>query len=250
MCIAVVKLKGIEVPTMEVLRECFVCNPDGAGLMVAKDDKVYILKGYMKWKQFKKAVKNVGITKDDAAVYHFRIATSGGIIQENCHPFPISNDMFELGTYYMETDVAMAHNGIIQIKPDKGLSDTSMFVKEMLFPMKQAILNKNEGFMNLIRLATVGSKLAFLYADGSIITTGNGWIEENGIMYSNSSFRPMYDYKSYNSYNGYGTYVYDDPRYCEACGQKLVIWGNEMYCESCDVVGYDGFTGNQLRLTM
>ena len=47
MCIIVAKKKGLELPTKEILRNCFNYNSDGAGLMFNDGKQVFIEKGFM-----------------------------------------------------------------------------------------------------------------------------------------------------------------------------------------------------------
>ena len=85
MCIIVAKEKGVEAPSFDTLKTCFVNNPDGAGFMyLNKNNKVQIYKGFMKFEDLKAKLESVynelGNTKDIPFVYHFRIGTSGGNI--------------------------------------------------------------------------------------------------------------------------------------------------------------------------
>ena len=46
MCIIVSKKKGLELPTKEILRNCFNYNSDGAGIMFNDGKQVFIEKGF------------------------------------------------------------------------------------------------------------------------------------------------------------------------------------------------------------
>ena len=221
MCIIVAKKKGINIPNEETLRECFNRNSDGAGLMYVKDGKIHIEKGYMTFAAFIERLSNLNKElnfKEKSLVMHFRITTSGGTKPENCHPFPISNKVEDLkATSIITEDVAMAHNGIIStysgvLENDK-LSDTQLFVQRAVYPIYQLDheFYKNEAIMNLFEDIVSTDRLCFLDKDENLYFKGS-WQEEDGVMYSNSSYKPYvytsYSYSSSNSYNY--DYDYDD----------------------------------------
>lgn len=91
MCIIVYKPENKEFPTWATLETCFNNNPDGCGYMFVKNNQVNIRKGFMTFKQFKKALKqdkqNCGINLP--YVMHFRITTHGGTSPQMCQPFPV-----------------------------------------------------------------------------------------------------------------------------------------------------------------
>ena len=115
MCIAVYKPMGADFPVKRVLKRCFYKNPDGAGFMVANGSAVEIHKGYMGFRSFWKALREVRYKygDDKAYVMHFRISTQGGVRQDGCHPFPLSKDMSDLRRLDCEADIGVAHNGIL-----------------------------------------------------------------------------------------------------------------------------------------
>src|SRR5690554_2293587 len=121
MCVIAVKPKGIELPTEEKLKSMWDTNSDGAGYMFNMDGKVHIKKGFMKFEDFKASIDNTyrmltnkAINAQDVAfIYHFRIATHGTVLPQNTHPYPISDNIVDLGALEIETDMSMAHNGVI-----------------------------------------------------------------------------------------------------------------------------------------
>ena len=52
MCVILVKERGIELPTKDILESCWKRNPDGAGFMFNDCDKVVIMKGFMTFEEF------------------------------------------------------------------------------------------------------------------------------------------------------------------------------------------------------
>ena len=98
MCVVVYKPKNKEMPSEKTLLDCFLANPDGAGYMFQKDNKVKIKKGFMTFKAFYDSlVKDYAETgKNTDYVLHFRISTQGGVNKPLCHPYPVSKNMDDL----------------------------------------------------------------------------------------------------------------------------------------------------------
>ena len=214
MCIIVSKPMGVEMPSERTLRNCFDYNNDGMGWMYNYNGKVIGTKGYMKFEEGYRVLKEldekIGL-KDRGLVLHFRITTSGGTCMENCHPFPISNKGKDLKKLDFVTDIGVAHNGIISgYIPPKGspYSDTQLFIKNYLYDIKE----EHEDFLTNPSLLfaiekTVGSKLCFLDGEGNITLVGKFIEEEDGCSYSNETYLDLTDlYKSWNT-----SYYYDSP---------------------------------------
>ncbi len=170
MCLAIVKKPGASVP-VEVLEDGFRSNPDGAGIAFARHGRLTIIKGLFDFDVFL-GVLNREVAIDDAALIHFRLATSGKLNKKNCHPFMVGRDM------------AMIHNGVLPWRSTKRMSDTACFVKDVLdhrakfvpHPEFRAVVEKGIGPDN---------KLAFLKASGetTIYNESSGeWL--NGVWYS------------------------------------------------------------------
>lgn len=213
MCIIVAKNKGVALPTKKTLEQCFERNKDGAGIMYVKNNKVIIEKGLMTFQDFYKKLKSIkkefgGDLTNKAIVMHFRIGTHGENDKATTHPFPISSNFNDLRATYFETDLGMAHNGIMSAyNYDRTLSDTQSFIKDYVSVFKE--LNKkfylNNKVMEIIsNEANISSnKLCFLDNKENIYWYGNKVID-NGVIYSNETYKP-YTYKSYRSYS----YDYD-----------------------------------------
>ena len=213
MCIIVAKNKGVALPTKKTLEQCFERNKDGAGIMYVKNNKVIIEKGLMTFQDFYKKLKSIkkefgGDLTNKALVMHFRIGTHGENDKATTHPFPISNNFNDLRATYFETDLGMAHNGIMSAyNYDRTLSDTQSFIKDYVSVFKE--LNKkfylNNKVMEIIsNEANISSnKLCFLDNKENIYWYGDKVID-NGVIYSNTTYKP-YTYKSYRNYS----YDYD-----------------------------------------
>ena len=213
MCIIVAKNKGVALPTKKTLEQCFERNKDGAGIMYVKNNKVIIEKGLMTFQDFYKKLKSIkkefgGDLTNKALVMHFRIGTHGENDKATTHPFPISSNFNDLRATYFETDLGMAHNGIMSAyNYDRTLSDTQSFIKDYVSVFKE--LNKkfylNNKVMEIIsNEANISSnKLCFLDNKENIYWYGDKVID-NGVIYSNTTYKP-YTYKSYRNYS----YDYD-----------------------------------------
>ena len=193
MCIIAVKKANQSIPDGEIMETMFKNNSDGAGFCYCLNGEVIIKKGYMTYEDFADALKDVSEQIDTYAspmIFHFRIATHGGINPGLCHPFPMSkktSDMKQLITF---TKLAIIHNGIIDIKTRKDASDTMTYIAERLARRYKhdKKFYKNRKQRKLIQSEIGSSKLAFLDEKGEICTIGD-FIEDNGILYSNSSYR-------------------------------------------------------------
>lgn len=191
MCIIVAKPAGVQCPSLETLETCFNSNPDGAGLMFPDGDQVRIIKGFMAWDEFSSTLKALGDVTNTGLVMHFRITTHGGTRPECCHPFPLTDDDTALRALDTRAAVGVAHNGVIHGQAtDATTSDTMAYIRDVLAPLQHMAgdLLANDDAMTVVE-STIGSKLAFLEPDGAITTVGD-FIEENGVFYSNSSFKP------------------------------------------------------------
>ena len=213
MCIIAIKSKGVKMPDEETLRTMWANNSHGAGIMYARDGRVYIDKGYMDWTAFHERIKTLGDVTDTALVMHFRIATHGAVIPGNTHPFPVTDNVAALWKLRCACKVGVAHNGIIPITPRKGISDTMEFIASELAPMaaKQSDWYKHEQVMENIG-KRIQSKLAVLDGNGVISYYGDFITEADGMIYSNTSYRPRISATwtyGWKDLTGYGFEDYD-----------------------------------------
>jgi hypothetical protein len=190
MCIIISKTTGIEMPTSEILKNCSVSNTDGAGFAYALPGEMpRIVKGFTNIGKLERAFVNHGITINHNVIIHFRFATHGLKNRQNCHPFPLTNDLKEMQYLECSCDCAVAHNGIFgDMPPSDKYSDTMKFVAGVLAsphilaglhmpPVKELI----KGYCGY------SSKLAFLTRAG--ITLIGHWQLEDGLQYSNHGYK-------------------------------------------------------------
>ena len=189
MCILVIKKPGAVMPDKETLRTCYKNNPDGAGFMwLRKDGMMEGYKGYFDFEEFYAAMDSQKFGKKDTVFIHTRIATHGGINQQNCHPFPISTKDEDLQALHFVSPIAMAHNGVIHGLPEmKHLSDTQMFIKLIL--SDPAVLNNldSPGINYLINDHVEGSRVAVMIK-GKMYLYGK-FEDVKGVLYSNTSYK-------------------------------------------------------------
>ena len=248
MCVIVAKKMGIELPSKKILENCFDVNPDGAGLMyVNENKKIVIEKGFMTFEAFYKKLMELDKKYDlkkKALVMHFRITTQGGTSPENCHPFPITDDEKKLKATYLEcNDVAFAHNGIISLysmRDDKGMSDTMLLSKELLYPLfnYNKKFYKQEHNQELIEEIIGTDKIAFLDNEEKIITIGE-FKEDEGVLYSNLNHKKNYNYYNYNynDYYNYDNYSYNNYNNHELL-EELILQEDDAFIESLEDEGY------------
>jgi len=178
MCIAIYKPEG-KIISKETLKECYTCNPDGAGFMYAEDKKLHIQKGFFSFESFYEAYKE---HEHKQAVIHFRIKTHGKIDTTNCHPFAVNPSL------------AFVHNGVISGFGDSDHTDTIGFNHGVLQPLVHKWGNLalfQDPMKDLIESRIGYSKLIFLDRHGNhkIMNEGKG-VWDDGIWYSNTSYKP------------------------------------------------------------
>ena len=251
MCIIIYKGEGKPFPPKETMKTCFDNNPDGAGYMLAVNKKVIIKKGFMTFHHFYSSLKETRKLYGDDVPYvmHFRITTQGGVNKYLTHPYPLSSEMDELKQLNTTAKIGIAHNGIIHLTSNnsKDYNDTMKFITDYLsLIIDSPNYYKDEKKMLLItRLC--GSKLAILDNLGHCELIGNGWIEDKGIYYSNSSYKKNNLIKNFST-NSYSTYDADDDweyfdysdEYIDdndECGLDNCLYkkyNDAMYCDTCD----------------
>lgn len=192
MCVIAYKPLNVAFPEEKYLENCFENNDHGAGFMYAYNGVVHIQKGYETFKAFKTALTNARKITGDKVPYvmHFRIATQGF---DKCmtHPFPLSKNMKNLKKLKFDCNVGVAHNGILDITSDgsKEYSDTMKFITDYLsLIIKNYSWYKDKDQVQLIENLIDGSRLCILDKKGHGEILGRGWVEDEGVYYSNNSY--------------------------------------------------------------
>lgn len=178
MCILVVKKKGVDYPSLEQVVNCCKANPHGFALS-------YTYKGRMRtfrtmdvqsflWQY--QAIVSKYPSEDVAMILHARIATHGSINARNCHCF-------------QGEGLSFAHNGILGIKNRDDLTDSETFFRDYFIPEYKKTHKFTDKVVNIINNVIGTSKFAFLQPNGYIHYFGR-FIEEDGVLFSNSSYLP------------------------------------------------------------
>jgi predicted glutamine amidotransferase len=204
MCIIILHKEGI-VLNKESFKIAFNKNDDGFGLSYVdkttgqlkiyksigmKDDNAYLI--------YKNKLENM--KKDSHILIHMRIGTGKSKIDlDNCHPFAINNETI------------FAHNGIIpkHAGDASGKSDTYMFNEVILKNLSNISKNFIENATIRLMLEDYigfANKLAFLTKNNFYILNEKLWIQEDGIYYSNNSYKNFQPIQPINSNNKYYTY--------------------------------------------
>ena len=230
-------------------------------MSVSTNGHVEITKGAMTVAAALKMIDDVPEPKSKGMVMHFRTATHGEVCPENCHPFPVSEKPELLYSLHAETDMTIAHNGVITRVSNYGTtvakkgelpnkSDTQLFIRDYIAPMKE--LATTPAFQRLIQWATT-SKFA-IHTFETIYPIGEFSTHE-GCLYSNDVYTAPAAYVATTTYNsgytpnelelirtmnqcslceGYTKTVYVPEQgitLCEDCSQYIKEQSNERFVQ-------------------
>ena len=210
MCVLLCGLGFDELPTLDELKRGAKANPDGFGLAVVFNglERVELLtRKTMDPKEGVAMLRDVLLPLGDRVIawaWHARIATSGGVNLEGCHPHDVGGDVASV----------VLHNGILPLRSAPGLSDTATFARDVLPKLGGVSVLEDGLVLELLEEWATGSKLAILSAreDCEPITILNEqagqWVGD--IWYSNSScWAPSWTY-SRSSYTPATAWADDD----------------------------------------
>lgn len=185
MCIIAIKPASKEMFKDSVIKQMFLRNRDGAGVMWTENETVHFKKGFMTVRDVLDFIHSRN-WDGVPVVLHFRIGTAGPNNKLNCHPYPIWQENRLEG----ECDLCMAHNGILsKYDPPVGskINDTQEFVNKALSNLPEGFL-ESKGIRHLIRKVIGTSRLCFLSKTGKITRFGK-WVEDDGYFFSNESYK-------------------------------------------------------------
>jgi ribosomal protein L37AE/L43A len=232
MCIIIAKNKGVNIPSNEIITNCFQSNPDGAGIAYCKAGQTFVTieKGFLTLEIFQNKLKSLNLGKNDIAIYHFRLATHGQSDAGNCHPFSISRKLSELKRLYLKTSIAVAHNGIFGNMPlSNEYSDTQKFIAFILAAINTDRNLDNSSFLELLKgYCANSSKLIFL-TPKKIYTVGNFITDtKTGLLFSNSGYKTFVSYYPKNP---------EISQFCEICEKekhsRYNVISNMFLCKKC-----------------
>jgi len=208
MCIIVAKNKGIKMPSLETLKNCWNGNSDGAGMSWVENNIVKTKKGFMTWKHFTKHLKQlekrVNLDETDV-IMHFRITSIGETMAKMTHPFRVdAHDDKSRTLLNMDGKMFVFHNGTMSgIRAiEKKYSDTFAFTKSIAYPMYRIdkAFHTKPNFIEVMETVINGDKLAFITPKG--IKLIGDFNECEGISYSN------YGYEDWGKYFTPRRYIY------------------------------------------
>lgn len=209
MCQIIIKPKGklLSIENLDIAQEK---NKDGQGVMWYNEDekKMYYYKT-LDYVAFKDIIINH--VKEHTAVVHLRWASKGEVTAENLHPFKTSHGAM------------LCHNGTLTSWGNDKVSDTQEFAETF---RKLNIDLEAPATKTLVShiIGTAYNKIVVMKPNGHVVIFNeNLFIEEDGILYSNTSHHkpvalPIYDYKQSYHYKRFKDYNDDYDFY-----QKPVI---------------------------
>ena len=213
MCLAVYKPAKCHIEKRK-LRRGFAANPDGAGFMFAANNELHIQKGFFSFRAFYKTYREYESRNPDSDfVIHFRIATSGKVVRDNCHPIKI------------DKNTAFVHNGILNnsmtMPKNSILSDTQLFVHQILRQLPSEWY-KQHHFNELIEnyAQNNNSKFILMSNTGGIkIFNEQAGHWNNDIWYSNDSYKPV------ENKFGFDRPLYENDNFvvCQGCFRYIPV---------------------------
>lgn len=178
MCVIILKQKGIkrDLINLELLEKCEKKNPHGMGIthIDKKTNKIKIKKNFKNIFELY-SYYTANIIDDDICIIHFRKMGMGKLTKEQVMPFPISTNYEDLIKDDIVCDIAVVHNGVINkyIKNENyiktGLSDTQLFILEILSNFTKDDLFKNDGVKKVIKDYLNNNKMILFSNDKSLI---------------------------------------------------------------------------------
>lgn len=203
MCIIIAKPAGMDIPSAEILDNCFTSNRDGIGFAFNKPGEIPIIsKGFANVKKLQRMLHIFNVTKEHNLLIHFRLATHGACDQGNTHPFPLTSSFENMRLLHCSTECAVAHNGVFgQMSKSEKYSDTMKFINTIIASPEIIENIDSKSVKELIRgYCGFSSKLAFLKPEGFSLI--GDFETEEGIHYSNRQ------YKSWKKYHNTDTKTY------------------------------------------
>jgi predicted glutamine amidotransferase len=113
------------------------------------------------------------ISEREAAVLHFRLATTGSVKESNCHPF-------------RRGDVLFAHNGMLSVEVTGDKTDSETFFERVLYHAVCRYGLFSDEVAAVMRPVSVYSRFAVM--QGGAVATFGSFSERGGCLYSNLRF--------------------------------------------------------------
>jgi len=177
MCVIVYKPRKVSLPGDSVLRRCWDCNPDGAGIAWIERGHIEVRKGLMEYREL---IEFLG-SKDWTSlplVLHFRLASKGAQTPLMTHPFSIGE---RNRLSYRTKNLTLFHNGTLIGFGDERISDTCDFVHWL--GQLRALGAPERALIEIVK--RVGYIDKFLVLTSRKIYMIGTWFELDGCFYSN-----------------------------------------------------------------
>lgn len=172
MCVILYKKKDTKID-LETLLLARNTNPDGMGLAYFDGNEVLFERNLKPSKRDLQAC--IKKTEGKEAIFHFRIATSGGINLENCQPI-----------YNKEGNFLLFHNGVIHSL--NGASTTASDTVLLSYLLEHKEVNKNKLLEKLVQKTY--SKFVLIDNSNKLFLFGE-FKQYKGLLCSNLNFVPV-----------------------------------------------------------
>lgn len=199
MCIIMYKSAKVNKIPKEYIENACYRNPDMFGIACQKNKgKVYIEKGFKTFEELYKAYK---VWEDKGGydiMIHARIKTHGAVNTLNCHPFALGKRKADLEFNKGFVSNVYCHNGqidSIDVPKTSTTSDTYEFgyrIVANLLPLP------NSNIKTIISNLEPYSKFC-LFREGHFPLLIGDFVEEDGVMFSNTSYKGYTSYYSYSN---------------------------------------------------
>ena len=244
------------IPTRDKLENSALNNPHGFGfaIVIPEEGRIISERTMNADESINRFLELRAKYMSGHALWHARIATSGLITIDNCHPFVMPDEEYPNTTY-------VGHNGMLDVYEPVGdeRSDTRIFVEDLLPAIGGVTALDNEQVFNMISEFTRGSKVCVLTVNPKakyemyLFHEKSGHYDEGGVWWSNNScelspyvigssnrtYLDNYAYYSGTEHAGASAFFNDrgyDPTYdlmdCNVC-QKTFDWYAEAIDDTC-----------------
>lgn len=188
MCIAIVVPAGVPRPTREQHKAFDAANPHGCGVAwldtTGNRPRVRWAKGMYTPDSMFEFIEQL---PEGPILLHYRIASSGGVSAELCHPFPVARVPALTLTGVAKS--VLIHNGTWSALDREPIDYDS---EGKALPTSDTRVMASIAYGSIVGLKALSwhyGKMAILHADGTI-DMGGTWHTKDGIHYSNLHWEP------------------------------------------------------------